>query len=353
MLPRLLVRPIASARLLARYSSTLRRLRPPNSSAIGFFSRSDDNKPTVFVTGFLTDTTTDSTYSDWLASQRNLATSLGWSEEAYAIDWRTGAAGDRFGRYPIPLLAVMLLRGSSLPLFAAGLAGDAMLNATRLYLSYLTAVDASNRDAPKVADAIATSSLTRDYRIVAHSLGCRLIVDALPLLPPESRPSEIHLCAAALTANHALPKLDSICRPGGRIYHYWSSHDEALSSAFLLASRGEPALGSMPLPNEDKPLTISTSSHDVSSYLGLASHGTYRLHFDEFAADAILGRPPPPPLAPWLVRQQAVLGESLTKALKRLPKVSASAMASALPSAGVYTKGLESWRGWLLRRRHL
>ena len=187
-----------------------------------------------------------------------------------------------------------------------GLAGDAMLNATRLYLSYLTAVDASNRDAPKVADAIATSSL-RDYRIVAHSLGCRLIVDALPLLPPESRPSEIHLCAAALTANHALPKLDSICRPGGRIHHYWSSHDEALSSAFL-ASRGEPALGSMPLPNEDKPLTISTSSHDVSSYLGLASHGTYRLHFDEFAADAILGRPPPPPLAPWLVRQQAALG---------------------------------------------
>ena len=167
----------------------------------------------------------------------------------------------------------MLLRGSSLPLFAAGLAGDAMLNATRLYLSYLTAVDASNRDAPKVADAIATSSLTRDYRIVAHSLGCRLIVDALPLLPPESRPSEIHLCAAALTANHALPKLDSICRPGGRIYHYWSSHDEALSSAFLLASRGEPALGSMPLPNDDKPLSISTSSHDVSSYLGLASHG--------------------------------------------------------------------------------
>ena len=297
-------RPAVLARSWRRLSSTLRLLRPRGEAS--------DGRPTVYVTGFLTDTSCSQNWGDWLRSHQQLANaqdSLGWCEEAYGLDWRTGASGDWLGRWPLPLhVAVLLMQRSSPAALVAGAAGDTLLNAARLYLTFRAAEEAAARDAPKVAAALRSLSATEhvhSYRVVAHSLGCRLIVDALPLLPPESRPAEVHLCAAALTASHAQPNLHALTQPGGALYHHWSSLDEALSSGFLLASRGEAALGSAPLPpwlpsdardpatGEDSSLDGERESfgmgtvvsHDASGYLGVASHSAYRLHFHRLAAD--------------------------------------------------------------------
>ena len=43
--------------------------------------------------------------------------------------------------------------------------------------------------------------------VCARSLGCRLVLDALPLLTESERPTEVHLCAAAVTTAHAAPSL--------------------------------------------------------------------------------------------------------------------------------------------------
>jgi len=251
---------------------------------------------------------------------------LGWCEEVHGVEWRTGSGGVRFGHTPFPVsIAVALLRQSSPAAMAAGLAGDVVLHATRLLLTFRAAEQVTEHDAPRVAAALSNLAAlpdVSDYRVVAHSLGCRLVIDALPLLPPQSRPIEVHLCAAAVTASRALPRLDDLCKPGGHLYHHWASSDEALLSGFLIASHGEPALGSGPLPPTASAAlshsSITKSSHDASAYLGIASHGAYRSLFHRLASDASLGRPPPPKL-PFVEQQRAKAAAYLTRALRRLP----------------------------------
>lgn len=323
---------------LSRFASSLRPLQPRGKAS--------DSCPTVYVTGFLTDTRDHENYTDWLGSHQRLSRALGWCEEAHGVEWRTGSDGDLFGKWPLPVhVAVMMMRRSSPAAFAYGLAGDAILNAARVFMSFRTAETAAGHDAPQLAAALAAladAPHVSSYRVVAHSLGCRLVIDALPLLSPERRPAEVHLCAAATTPTHAMPKLGALCQPGGRLYHHWSAGDEALSSAFLLASGGVPALGSAPLPCIDtataaSKATTSASSHDASAYLGLASHGAFRLHFDRLASDAVLGREPPPP-RPWLAYQQARSAELLTRALQRLPTVESFTLTQSRASLRVWAR---------------
>lgn len=281
----------APLRTWGRHESTLRLLQPRAAGA-------SDAKPTVYCTGFLTDTSGDDNFRDWLSCHIALSdgASLGWCAEAHGVEWRTGHTGDFFGRWPLLLhSSVFLLRRSSPLMLVGGVAGDGLLNAARVYYAFNAAEDAAKQDAPSLAAALSSLHArpqSESYRVVAHSLGCRLVLEALPLLPRSERPAEVHLCAAAITAEAALSKLPYACRPGGRLYHHYSTGDEALSSAFKLASRGKPALGSGPLSAEATShcaaaaeATTTLSSHDASSYLGLFTHGQFRSHFHRLAAD--------------------------------------------------------------------
>lgn len=328
---------------LRRANSTLRLLQP---QAVQAAAGPQPRLPTVYVTGFLTQTSSHENYNEWLSAHNQLHADTRldtWCKGAYGLEWRTGSSGDWLGRFPLPLhIAVMLMRRSSPAALAAGVAGDALLNATRLFLTFREAERTAERDAPDVARSLAdlkSANNLSGYRVVAHSLGCRLMIDSLPLLPAASRPSELHLCAAAVTPSHAVPRLHECVAPGGRIYHYFSDSDEALMSGFLLASRGESALGSLALP-PDAP--SNASSHDATAYLGVASHGEYRKEFHRLAADALLGHSPPPRQS-WLVRQRAMAAEQLTRALRRLPSVPSMSASSVTTSAGLV-------RSWLLRR---
>ena len=123
-------------------------------------------------------------------------------------------------------------------------------------------------EAPRLARACA--AFGGDYRVVAHSLGCRLVLEALPSLPAEQRPREVrlrrspsfssgthahghaagrwrrleelttrrrhpprqvHLLAAAATMEAHAPRLAQLCAPrAGKVYHYYCADDEALAS---------------------------------------------------------------------------------------------------------------------------
>ena len=67
----------------------------------------------------------------------------------------------------------------------------------------VSAVDRWAAEAAAVVDAEplaeAVSRFDGEGRVVGHSLGCKLLLEALPLLPPAKRPKEVHLCAAAAT----------------------------------------------------------------------------------------------------------------------------------------------------------
>ena len=126
-------------------SSTLRVLQ---HAATNDDPSSRRRLPTVYVTGFLTDTSKTENYREWLTANNTLADEhrimdeghFGWSRQVYGLEWRTGHGGDWLGRYPLPLhVAVMLIRRSSPAALAASVMGDAVLNASRLYLTFRAA----------------------------------------------------------------------------------------------------------------------------------------------------------------------------------------------------------------------
>lgn len=243
----------------------------------------------------------------------------------YGFPWRTGSSGDWFGRYPLPVHAATLLARQAFPLtLAAGLSADVLTTAIRLYLTFKRAEAAAMAEAPALADAC--EGFGGKYRVVAHSLGCRLVLEALPLLPPDRRPIEVHLCAAAATEAMAAPRLSQLCAPGGRgVFHYYSASDETLATGFLMASGGVPALGSAPLscprpPPPPEVEAVRVTSVDATPYFdGVLVHSAFRENLDRMVADALLGRPPPPRADAWLRRQQQQLHAALTKAIATLP----------------------------------
>lgn len=323
------VRSAPSRRALAwpaHFHSTLRRLQEPQAGS------SSDGRPTVYVTGFMTDTAEAGNWEQWLTSHQSLSQELNWCDDAYGLTWRSGAGGDILGKWPFPLHTLALVaRRSSPKALAAGVAADAIVNAARLYLHFRKAEVAAAADADHFAEACDRLGASSSYRVAAHSLGCRLVLDALPLLAPERRPAEVFLCAAAATPSHAADKLSLMCASGGRLYHFYSPYDEALTTGFVLASGGEAALGSRALPSELE--FPGATSHDATHYLGIAAHGAYKKHFHRLAADAVLGRPPPNALYPavhlGLVRQREMLRTSLMQALSSLPGVRAGVRAAS------------------------
>ena len=70
--------------------------------------------PSIYVTGFLTDTSTLANFEPWMASHKRLAAALQWSDEMHGFQWRTGSAGDMLGKWPLPLnIAALVARRSS------------------------------------------------------------------------------------------------------------------------------------------------------------------------------------------------------------------------------------------------
>ena len=264
-----------------------------------------------------------------LAHNRLAASQLQWSEEMYGFPWRTGSDGDMFGRWPLPVhVATLLARRSSPTALVAGLSADALTNAIRFHLTFRRAEAAAVADAPALAAVC--DGFGGEFRVVAHSLGCRLVLEALPLLPPNRRPIEVHLCAAAATESLAAERLSQLCAPGadGRgVCHYYSASDEVLATGFWLASGGVPALGSAPLSRSLPPppppagaIAVPVRSVDATPYFeSVLVHGAYKSVLDRLVVDAALGLPPPPPPDPWMRRQQLLLHAALLKTMAKLP----------------------------------
>ena len=163
-------------RLAVRSHGTLARIWPKRGEAPAL----GDARPCVYVTGFLSDTRSEANYDRWIGCQQQLAASpLQWCEEAYSFSWATGSDGDHFGRFPLPFQTLILLaRRSSPTAVIAGVAADALANSARLYLKFREAEKAAVASAPALASACSSFG-GKGYRIVAHSLGCRLVLEAL------------------------------------------------------------------------------------------------------------------------------------------------------------------------------
>eukprot|EP01043_Picozoa_sp_COSAG02_P075098 COSAG02_NODE_15328_length_1181_cov_1.321627_1_plen_371_part_01 len=228
---------------------------------------------TLYVRGFMSvarEETADEDTAAWRRSHAQLVRAHGWQPRAMAYEWKSVGVPEMLPSpisYPLeklrflPLpamtmaagarIAAVLLRarfgaaaatGATLgPLAAGALAADVLLHAGRLVVQYRQAAANSQREAEQLRQILL--ELRRDYdvvRVVAHSLGSRMLLHACQTMTVDERPDEAHLLAAAVQASEAAPLLSRLAR--GETHVYFSRDDLCLGVAFRVIEGG-PALG--------------------------------------------------------------------------------------------------------------
>jgi len=78
-------------------------------------------------------------------------------------------------------------------------------------------------------------------RVIAHSLGCKLLLHAIRELPYTHRPHEVHLCGGALTEEEVGVFLPNLARV--HTFIYYSTLDITLRVGFPTLNNGATAIG--------------------------------------------------------------------------------------------------------------
>jgi hypothetical protein len=147
--------------------------------------------------GFLAEGDTPDNFADWMHSHRLLVLSKNWAPAALGFSWPSGTAS-----IPVPvatlasagyLVASNIRRLSQLRLptpatMLGAVAVDVGLHAGRLAYQFNTATTESKERAEIFAlRLLRLRSEHENVRIVAHSLGCRHVVEAISKLNIDER----------------------------------------------------------------------------------------------------------------------------------------------------------------------
>ncbi len=192
-------------------SSKLVELRPGTEG---------DREVTIYVKGFLARGEKAAHFERWLACHQALEESHAWGPNAFGYHWPSGGFGKAAATVGAAKGAIDFVRVVRNVRRAASLGnlgmivGEQVLTVSALFVhQYLTAT----RNARILAEEHATQLATlaergARVRVVAHSLGCRQVIEAASSLSPEQRPDEIHLCAPAVREDDVSEKLPSLAR---------------------------------------------------------------------------------------------------------------------------------------------
>jgi hypothetical protein len=131
-------------------------------------------------------------------------------------------------------------------------------------------------------------------RVVAHSLGAKHAVEAIKLLPVDERPSEVHLCAAAIPEKD----IDEVLHEGltnrhdpkHMTYNYWNDQDFLLNGIYRTITMGEIAIGCSELRgryNHVKSIQVPIE-HFPKVYSQSVVHNMYGSVFYKFASSPYL-----------------------------------------------------------------
>jgi len=155
---------------------------------------------TIYIKGFMSKGETQEKFENWLDSHNKVVEKKGWGEVAKGWHWKSG---EGIG-FPLPIATALMLlsktrflRLSPMTLAAAGVT-DLAVVATDLLQQYYVAEKNSVEHAHLLQmDITRLNEKYEKVRIVAHSLGCQLLLNALRDMPQGDKPYEIHLCAPA------------------------------------------------------------------------------------------------------------------------------------------------------------
>ncbi len=249
--------------------------------------REGDREVTVYVKGFLARGEKADHFERWLACHEALEESHAWGPCAFGYHWPSSgfsrmaaAAGAAKGAVDFVRVVRNVRRAASMGNLGM-IVGEQVLTVSALFVyQYLTAT----RNAQALAEEYATqlAALAEGgarVRVVAHSLGCRQVIEAVASLPPEQRPEEIHLCAPAVREDDVAEKLASLAR--GATYLYYTEKDRVLDLGFTPLAGGR-ALGYSGPRNAYAGLTAL----DVSEHFDFFVHGEYKARFGKLVPES-------------------------------------------------------------------
>ena len=253
----------------------------------------------------------DAETAPWRRSHAQLVQAHGWSARCLDYEWNTVGAPEwmwtqwpsgvrvlkSLNLYPVPVFsALVAARAAALRVrghggrrsgrLAAGALGmDAALNVGRVWMQYLNTAYCSPQETERLTDVL--RELRGEYghvRVVAYSVGCRLLMEACQPLEACQRPDEIHLIAPAVVCDEGAALLSTgggLAR--GNTHVYYTSEDVVLGPKIFGAAESGPALGMRGLePGELNYSACRVSMHDTTSVPGIA-HTMYNRLWGEVA----------------------------------------------------------------------
>ena len=241
---------------------------------------------TLYVPGFTKSADDEATFGGWRPAHATLAERGAWGSKMAGYAWESGAQ-----RIPTLTLALWARSAWRLARGAAAVTPPGVaLFATECALEYGAWMLREYHAARKVAQAdagtlAATLAGRREehatVRVVAHSLGCRHVLEAAKELPPEAAPDEVHLCAPAFAEGEYAAELARV--PSGTWHVYYARSDAVLGFLFWAAEglgfgRAE-AVGRGGLADAYP----RVRAHDVERHFGFRVHGEYSRRFPAFA----------------------------------------------------------------------
>jgi len=240
---------------------------------------------TLYVKGFFTHNKLPSDFEGWSYSHEKLQQKRSWGSNSFGWEWESGRS------VPVPYatlgnIAYNALRyGSRVTRIspagiAASLIFDISFNMASKYWE-------TTHNAEKYAHLLA-AGLVRLYestppsgkiRVVAHSLGCKLLIRAIDEIPLEQRPHEVHLCGAAISANEIVGKLTTLARD--HTYIYYCSLDSTLQLGYPILNDRQQAIGYTGLQGNFP--NVSVIPVDFAFKDGYLIHRFYPWVFHKFA----------------------------------------------------------------------
>lgn len=240
---------------------------------------------TVYVKGFLARGENAEHFDAWVAGHHQLCASHGWSPHAVGYRWESGTLQS----FALPVASAAktawdiyrLVRHARkiAPLASAGwfIAEQGTALSIRFVGQFFEARRQAATRAEDFAGCLAElAAKHRRVRVVAHSLGCRQVIEAAALLPRQERPYEVHLCAPACLEEEVGDKLDNIASAAA--FLYYTDLDHVLDLSFRAISQGR-AIGAAGLTEDYEGLTLRDVSHAFDFWV----HTEYKNRFSRFA----------------------------------------------------------------------
>jgi len=253
----------------------------PRGKLLTLRTGADNREVTIYVKGFLGRNEKLDHFDRWLACHDTLVESHGWGAAALGYHWQSGrlvpgpvaAMGSVKLAWDVVRVVRNLRRAARLGFLGMLVGEELALIGAHFVHQYVTASRSALEQAgDQAAHLRALAAEERRVRVVAHSLGCRHVIEAVSQLEAACRPHEIHLCAPACREKDVAEKLSGLAQE--RTYLYYTKKDRMLELVFTPLARGL-ALGFTGSQRDyDRLVTV-----DVGEYFEFRVHGEYKNRF--------------------------------------------------------------------------